>query len=84
MNKDIKTFQEWKEDRATEEAIAGGYLTVMLIAIIFLAALASCSTQRIAHTPSKREVRKAMQHSDWRFGARKVRSNLGVVWLQRD
>ena len=63
MNKNIKSFEEWKEERAEQEAIHSGILTIMLLAIGLVAALASCSTRSITHTPSKREIRKAMRYS---------------------
>ena len=37
--------------------------TIILLAIIAIVALSSCSTRSLAHTPSKREIRKAMSYS---------------------
>ena len=56
-------------------------LTILsLIGLILTCLMTSCSsTQSIAHTPSKREIRKAMSYSTSEYAMPGVYSNTGTV-----
>jgi len=80
MNKDIKTFEEWKQERALREATNSGILLIVVLLMGLIAVLASCSSSHsIAHTPSKREIRKAMRYSTSEYAMPDVKNNTGAV-----
>lgn len=76
MNKDIKTFEEWKADRDARQATASGYLTIILLALILVAILASCSVSRV----SRRDIKRAMSYSTSDYSQPRVKSNLGKYY----
>lgn len=39
----------------------------LIYLIIILVSINGCCSQKIANTPSNREIRKAMKYSDWRY-----------------
>ena len=49
MNKNIKSFEEWKNDKADERATQSGMLLVILLAMFLIAVLASCSTSQAVY-----------------------------------
>jgi hypothetical protein len=53
--------------QAHQKSTVVGYLITLVVVATILASLASCSTRSIAHTPSKREIRKAMSYSTWEY-----------------
>lgn len=56
-----------------QEQSLSGLALMLIIAVMLIAnSLMSCSTRSIAHTPSKREIRKAMSYSTWEYSQPEV------------
>lgn len=56
-----------------QEQSLSGLVLMLIIALMLVAnSLMSCSTRSIAHTPSKREIRKAMSYSTWEYSQPEV------------
>lgn len=54
-------------NEAHQKSTVVGYLLTFLVVAAFLASLASCSSRSLAHTPSNREIRRAMSYSTWEY-----------------
>ena len=52
--------------------------TIILLAIIAIIALSSCSTSNLAHKPSRREIREAMSYSTSDYTMPRIKNNTGV------
>ena len=50
-----------------EQSLSGLVLMLIIAVMLIASSLMSCSTRSIAHTPSKREIRKAMSYSTWEY-----------------
>jgi hypothetical protein len=55
-----------------EQSLSGLVLMLIIAVMLIASSLMSCSTRSIAHTPSKREIRKAMSYSTWEYSQPRV------------
>ena len=60
-------------------------ILLSILGIILTAMMSSCSSSRVpnTHTPSKREIRKAMRYSTSEYAIPMVESNTGAVSRSR-